>query len=506
MRRLGLLLPIVLPLLDLAWNLAHLNIGLSDFYGLTLPALGLVQSGAWPATPYFPAGYPLLLIPFGLAGSTLIGGYILSAVGMMLALAGVKRIAVELCEREDIAVLCVSLAWLMASYRIVAGAPSVDALFTGIGIWFLWASLSIWREPAGNQRVIAILCAGSAVLPLLRYHAVVLILPVLLVLLVLRKRTVAWALAALVVAVAFNYASWALAYGSWMPSVVGVQIRNGIEADYRIKYPTPEKMYADYNAYVSEARRSSVIEEYGLKTVLKHTLDGYYHFVRRPTLAFGILLALAALSFRKRTPQGVGILLLWALGYCLALSPAYYTPRGALLPELVMLPVCVSLLLVWTRYTWWVLSVFVMLMLAAQWRAGRFARAMWQENMHFARVSREFDAYLEQQTYDHKDVVVSDSRVLWLPFSNGDPNPWCLPHPRTEQFWTEDPAIDRRQVPNAPIVPLASLAKSQGEYHKALMSATPPRDADLRTLESGAWKEVARFQDQVLFTDLNHSP
>ncbi|MDQ3023667.1 MAG: hypothetical protein M3R04_04660, partial [bacterium] len=142
---------VVLPFVDLAWNHTHLNIGLADFYGLTLPAYGLVQNSAWPATPYFPAGYPLLLIPFGLLGSTLVGGYLLSAIGGTLALAAVRRLAFEFGLSEGVATLCAVLAWIAPSFRIVAGSPSVDALFTGIALWFIWAAIRMWREKAATR-------------------------------------------------------------------------------------------------------------------------------------------------------------------------------------------------------------------------------------------------------------------------------------------------------------------------------------------------------------------
>src|SRR5688500_6546718 len=148
--RLSLALGILLPLTDLAWNLTHLNIGLSDFFGLTLPAYGLVKNGAWPATPYFPAGYPLLLIPFGLLGSTLIGGYMLSAASAMLALGGVRWLALVFGLTPALTVILVALAWLSPSFRVVAGSPSVDMAYTGLAIWFLWAAIALWRTGKGS--------------------------------------------------------------------------------------------------------------------------------------------------------------------------------------------------------------------------------------------------------------------------------------------------------------------------------------------------------------------
>jgi hypothetical protein len=495
---------VALPLLDLAWNLTHLNIGLADFYGLTLPAYGFLTSGAWPATPYFPAGYPLLLIPFGLAGSTLVGGYILSAIGGVLALFALRRTALEFELREWLALLCAALGWLIPSYRIVAGSPSVDSLFTGIALWFIWAAVRMWRERSADHRTFAIMMFACAALPLLRYHATVLLVPVLIVILVSRRATRAAVMCVLVVLliVGANYLSWYQAYAGWMPGVVGIQIRNGIEADYRINYATPEQIYADYPAFVERARSVPLFDDYSAAVVLKHTAKSYYYFVRRPTVAFTLLLLGAALALGRRLQPGVVVLSLWALGYTLALSPAYYTPRGALLPELAVLPLIplIGLLLSGARLARWVVSGVVVLLLAAEWRAGRFARAMLAETVHFAQVSRQFSAYLHANGIDPVEVVVSDSRVIWLP-AGVRPNPWSLPFPRTEQYWTEDPAVDRRQVAGAPIISVDELGPTPPEQVSyVLMSKSPPRDADLeRISRSLNWMIVDKFGDQILF-------
>ncbi len=286
-----------------------------------------------------------------------------------------------------------------------------------------------------------------------------------------------------------------------MPGVVGVQLRNGIEADYRIKYATPEMIYADYDRFVTHARNTSVFADYELVIVLQHTAKSYYHFLRRPTIAIALLLTLLMLLMHRKLPDGAGILVLWTLGYTLALSPAYYTPRGALLPELALLPLLPLLLpLLFSAARWrTAIAVLVVLILAAQWRAGRFARAMWNENMHFAKVSRQFGAYREANDIAPQSLVVSDARVIWLPFSE-QPNPWCLPYPRTEQFWTEDPAISPRQVPGAPIRTVDELRSGPADVEFVLMSKSPPRDTDSERISASvSWMIVERFGDQVLF-------
>jgi hypothetical protein len=123
MRALVLFTVIGLPLADLAWNLSHLNIGLADFYGLAAFAHGLVAHGMWPATPYFPPGYPLLLVPFGLVGSVLVGGYVLSAIGLCLALWALYRLGREWGLARGTALLICMFAWLDPVYRPPAGSP-----------------------------------------------------------------------------------------------------------------------------------------------------------------------------------------------------------------------------------------------------------------------------------------------------------------------------------------------------------------------------------------------
>jgi hypothetical protein len=467
MRVLPAVLSVALPLLDLLWNLTHLNIGLVDFYGLSLPAAGFVENGMWPATPYFPAGYPLLLVPFGLLGSTLIGGYVLSFAGAVLALAAVRRLALEFEVPADWTLGAIALAWAMPCFRIVAGSPSVDMLYTGVALWFLWGALRLWRVDTWfkydpeletfamtpkrriqdlDYRLLFLLMGTAEALALLRYHAVLLVLPILLVLWIGRGfyKAFIFGLLGLASAMLLNLAPHYSQQGHWMPSAAGLQVRVGLEADRPTHFASTEELFDNYSEFATQARQSSVLRDYSFGQLATHTLKAWGLYLRRPPVAFALLLCAAAVLLR-RLPIGGLTTVLWALGYTLALSPAYYTPRAALLPALALLPVCLVLAArLLLRRPDFALAVASVLLLLSYWPAGRFARADMAQRRHYAQVSRRATDTLKVMELDPAGFVVPDMRIILLPDGG---NPWQRPLRTLNQTWLDDPAIDPRQLP-----------------------------------------------------------
>src|SRR5438477_527854 len=87
------------------------------------------------------------------------------------------------------------------------------------------------------------------------------------------------------------------------------------------------------HAIHGRGRMVPVGADYGWARIAAHTLKSWLLFLRRPAVVAALLLWLAALML-GRAPPGAAPLALWVLLYTLALSPAYYTPRAALLPVL----------------------------------------------------------------------------------------------------------------------------------------------------------------------------
>ncbi|GEM_PF-1390659 len=511
----------LLPLLDLGWNLTHLSSGLPDIFGLLAFARGLVENGAWPGTPYFPAGYPLLLIPFGLAGNALLGGYLLSAGGLMLALWALYRLVRVFDGPRWLGLTAVVCGWLLPVYRLPAGSPSVDALFTGLGLWFLAAVIALWRQgtrpdsaaedaAAGDQ--LAALTARELapwvgwglvvpviVMPLLRYHAAILLLPVLLVLTLWRprvRRVLLWPWVGLICVLAFNFLSWYAAWGEPMPSVVGIQMRCGLEFAYRVNYENPEYMYLDYIGMCEHARRSSVIADYGWPLVARHTLRSLYLYMRRPPMVLLLGLAFLTLLIRRRFPAGAGILALWAVLYCLALSPAYYTPRGALLPALAAVGLSLVLatwLAARCHIVWAGLAAAVLLLIGMS-QAARYARLVFIERNHFAQLSRQFDDLMREREWSNDEVIVTDVRVIPL---RG--NPWGLPFAHTEMFWTDDPAVRPEQTPGIVRLAQESVAAGPPGYRVLLFKRNHPRADEMQELlASPQWTPLTEIEEMLV--------
>lgn len=355
MRKVVLISVIVLPLLDLIWNLTHLNIGLVDFYGLAAFAQGCAVNGAWPATPYFPAGYSLLLIPGGLMGSVLIWGYCLSCLGHSIALWSIDRLIRLFGGSQGLALAAIIVAWLAPVYRIVAGSPSVDALCTGLGLWFMVAALAIWRgsQPATDLAPATVGLAqtgarlGSAVaelprwagmglavpailLPVLRYHALVLLLPVLLVLFFWRRRSwqvVLTAAVAVVLAVGFNQVTYLSEYHQPQASATELQIRTGLEITQGgTYYESTEALFADYPAFCEHARSNSLLADYPVTSLLRHVGANWVSYLKRTPIVLAVLGVLLLLAIRRPGLAGLPLAAGWIACYTLTLSAAYYTP------------------------------------------------------------------------------------------------------------------------------------------------------------------------------------
>jgi hypothetical protein len=462
---------VLLPLLDLLWNLTHLNVGLPDFYGLALPARALALHGAWPQTPYFPALYPVLLVPFGLAGSVLAGGYVLSCCGLMLALFAVRRLFLVLAARSSnpalLASLVVLLAWLMPIWRVVAGSPSVDALYTGLGLWYLTAAVAAWRLTASRQAVqpagaggpapsgpasnsqsaqpgpaasgsrpwphamplVVILWATALVLPLLRYHAVILVVPIAAVLLTrIRGRWTALSiLKAGLLAVVFNYLGYIIANGEPLPGVAALQVRCGIEFEQHIHYPTAQALWDDYANFAEHGRSTSLLADYSAGQLAAHIVRNLGMFLRQPAIVLALLGLVGVLLLRRRNPSlampaGTALLGLWILLYCLSLSPAYYTARAALLPALAGLALSTSLMQYLSR-PWQ--SVGLGLLVIGYGLGSSFALQDLAARSAAARLGSDA-------------LKASDNPLI----HDSVGNPWCLPfNAGPPGSWLDDPAI-----------------------------------------------------------------
>lgn len=503
---LALVLVILLPAADLWWNLAHLNIGLVDFYGLSAFARSLAQHGAWPATPYFPAGYPLLLIPFGFLGSTLVGGYILSALGLMLALYAAWLLAREFGADRDAAVLAVILCWAAPVCRVTAGSPSVDTLYTGLGLWFCAGAVAAWRYAGATSAAFPRwatcgLIVPALLLPLLRYHAAVLLLPVLLVLVLWgrRPRTALLALAGAAAVISFNYASYNYFYSEPLASTAKIQIATGLEQRYHKIYSDAGAVWENYPQFARRIEYTPLLELYRPAELAGHWARSWAMFLRQPAVLLFALLA-AALALRRRLARGAFVGLLWLLAYTAVLATAYYTARSAALPVMFAAVLCIGISsrLAEGQARRWLPAAAGGLLCIGYIAASSFALQDCRDRAAWARRSQWLNRYTLQHGLAQGELAVSDWRLL--PLRN---NPWTAPYVTTTHSWMSDPRIQPEQTTGIELASPADLMSrantcrgaavvDAGQGSQLLIMLQQELDGYIR------WHEVARDNDLII--------
>lgn len=505
-----LLLLVLLPMIDLWWNLAHLNIGLVDFYGLSAFAQAFVSDGAWPATPYFPAGYPLLLIPFGLLGNSLIGGYVLTALGMMLALYAAVLLARELGARGPACVAIVVLCWLAPVFRVSSGSPSVDGLYTGLGMWFLASALAIWRHAnkghgvgqGGLPRWVLLgLCLPALLLPLLRYHAIILVAPVLLVLALLRRGTRAVLISLLTVAIAtvFNYLSYYYYYHEALPSVAGLQVLTGLELGYHKLYQSPgEELWNDYPHFCQLARTTAISSIFSVREIASHWLRNWVMFLRQPSVLLLFVMLSYALVSRRSLRKGSAIGLIWVAAYTMVLALAYYTARSAVLPVMLATILCITTATdaISSRSRWWAVALTAVVLVTGYVFASNFALLDYTARLQWSDNSRWLDRIPQVHKVLPSGIAVTDWR--YLPLRN---NPWAAPYVTLSASWIDDPAIHPRQRASIKKIAISDLEQPNPLVRyvvvvESLYTAIKSNNEVVRSLSHHPqWRTIARTQN-----------
>jgi hypothetical protein len=321
--------------LGLAWlNFGHLQSN-ADFVYMCAAA-ELLKHGVLLATPYFPPGYPLLLWGIGYSGLTpLEGATLLSALGAALS-AGALAYVGRLWRLPPVAALGLGLLGVsLPDVFQTACNPHLDALYTGIGAVLLAVAL---RGFAGRVHfglaLTAMLCA--MVLISFRYHAVLLVVP-LAVVLICYKQTRLVGICTMIAAVAaLGYVYWALyVCSSSFGTAATTQIATG--AAYRaLGAAAPQAVFNDYALWL----KSHPPVTY--QTILDGIKANWVLFLtRKAILLGGAIWLLAVLAFR-RSSAGSLWLVPFIAGYTLAISPTYFMPRASALPELCGLMLCAA--------------------------------------------------------------------------------------------------------------------------------------------------------------------
>lgn len=495
----------VLVLLDLAVNLLMLNPGEPDVLTVLGFARGLVHYGAWPGNPYFPPGYPLLLIPFGYMGSMLVGGYLLSALGLWLALWAVHNLALTLGASRIGAFITAVLCWMMPITRSVYCTPHVDALFNGLALWFIAAAIAYWhftddargavRHTTPPSWVAVGLLLPVLLMPLLRNHAAALVLPVLVVLACCRRR--GWRLlagaAVLFVAVAtFNQLSYVVAYDQVQPSIWRTYYRVGLELDFHQFYPSTEAIGNNYEDLAERSRNVSLLADYSPKQILVHSARQFWLFFRRPAIALGIILGILAplvaprLKLRRRLPSAITPAAWWALLYLIVLCPAYFNTRNgapqALVGMVIVTTVVGLLASARGRRLAWVAVCTAFLLFAMLY----FPRHIYARHYMCHSAGAAVERYVHDRGLQYSDVLVDG--IALIPLYR---NPWGERYSTVKIGWRNDPAIHQDQLAMLRQYEVEKLARGQGELPKLYICPLPPPfDRNERVTRSAYWRQI----------------
>jgi hypothetical protein len=321
-------------------------------------------------------------------------------------------------------------------------------------------------HPAGSQTrpyALVAACLWAAVLLTLRWHAVLVVGPCLLLLFSIRRsrRAGLALLAVTILAAGFSYGALYARTGS-LQSAAPLQVATG--AVYRQYGPGREQeavaeVFSNYAAWMQTAPPVTPA------MLLDAERANLPRFLTRKAVLAGIgLLLLLALVYR-RWPPGALPLLLFIPGYCAAVATTYFTPRASALPELCGLVLAAAALhLPFTQREHelrqqmlekrrlhfkpngpslaldyaalgTVIALSALLVIGYNcYRVQRDLRSVWQAQ--FRERNAVYDAALQ--------AADGEPTAIWGRFDLIPPRahlPWCLPGPSYTRLWMDDPRV-----------------------------------------------------------------
>lgn len=489
---------LLLPLIDLGWNLTHLNVGLVDFMGVAGFARGWAENGAWPATPYFPAGYPLLLAPFGhLAeltgvGGVLQGGYILASFGGCLLLAGIWRLARHWGLGTWWGTAAVALMWLSPELRVTAGAPAPDLLATGAGACFMALACETWDLDVRDRRraIPMALAAGASVF--LRYHMLLLALPVAVVLAARRPTRAAGVavLGSIALVLLINHGAYWLQFHAHLPGAAMLQVRTGLSFRYARPYTSPRDLFNNYPEFVQHSHVTPLLAEYSPAEIARHLALDWMQYLRRPGVATGICLAGLAFTLRRRLAGSQRLALIWLLLFTLSLSPAYYVPRAAVLPVAIGVLLALSAAgVVLPRRGKECQFLAAALLLCGYVAASRFALSDYRLRYMASKASEAVGALAKREGLDWETMGHFSAYVYRI-----EGNPWFDRGILLHTTWLDDPDIRQVQYPDRRRANMEEVASRADPTVDCVVTFDPVYDtARWRSLASQKWNVLAEI-------------
>lgn len=400
-------------------------------------------------TPYFPPGYPILLWLAVKTGMTaLTSGMIFSALGAALSAGSVAYMARLFKLPGAIALGLALLGASLPDVFQIAFNPHLDALYTGLAMVFIACAFRLMADkPHVVSMVVFAVC--GAVLLSFRYHAVLVVIPIALAVLINRRPAsrkaalIALAVAALVL----GWVYWAqyATYGSF-ESASMTQIATG--RTYReFGEPAAAVIFQDYAQWQADA---APVET---RDILAGVKANWLTFLTRKAVLIGFGLWLLAVAIIRRTPPGSVLLVAFIWLYTLAVSPTYFTPRASALTELLSLALAASalgILVPWNAgkkpkrkpaakfdpaMAGLVVFVFCIAGITYNlWREQHFVSA-WKQRRHDVLV---VDRETQAKTYRHSPNEIYGS-IDWNGWSRDFP--YNLPGATYSRYWMDDPLV-----------------------------------------------------------------
>ena len=409
----------------------------SDFAGLCCFAEALSR-GINPTNPYFPPGYPALLVAGVKLGlDCLHTAALLNGIGAALAVyhccALWKRFGMSTVAALFpglVLPLLPDLVWTMQMAH-------TDTLMLGLLASWLHAALAALRGDASRQLQVGGI-AAAAIAALCRWHLVLALLPVLIVLLLAGKRVRRFAVvAALTIGASllFSYALLFAATGQVQTSAK-LQVFTGLALTAADSDAAITELTEDYGVFAESHRQASLAGTVGLPRLVSHTLQNWVKYLSvRATLAGLLAIILAGLIWR-RVLRGSAWLVLFILGYSLAISPSYFVYRASVIVEWcglvalgAALTVASSALQRWPWRAAGLLATCLLLVYAVPRAAAGYRQALANRAAPLAAEIAQLASRPEE--------VLGWNDYHWCLTAH----PWNLPAASLNRLWLDDPAL-----------------------------------------------------------------
>ena len=412
----------------------------SDFAGLCCFAESLSR-GINPSNPYFPPLYPALLW-LGVQGglSCLQTAALLNGLGAALAIYHGCALWRRFGNGVAASLFGGAILLLLPDAIWTMQMAHTDTLMLGLLAVWLHAAVAAWRGELHRELGAGAVIAG-VIAALSRWHLALALLPVLIVLALARRpETRRYALQAALPVLLALAAAYGLLYAATgeLATSAKLQVFTGLAITADDPSAAITAVTEDYASFAESHRLASLIAEAGWGRLVQHTLRNWLSYLLVRATMLGLLAFLIAGALWRNWPKGAIWLVVFALGYSLAISPSYFVYRASCAIEwcgLMLLGAALACASAKLNSWPWRIGGAVLCALVLVYGVPRALGAY-----HQAITNRRAPlSTLVHQLASDPHVVVGFNDYNWCP---GAP-PWNLPAASLNRLWVDDPVLDR---------------------------------------------------------------